>query len=119
MPDAVYLPKTPDMVFLPGTSSEDFPWDVPRCIQCALEPVIAYNDSNLPTTALLLYATMVEKIFLFPSDPEGIEVRWIVTSWQPQGQPHDLGIDLGSDLTLELGPFANYGLPCLKELYVD
>lgn len=119
MIDMIFLPNTEDMIFLAEDSSRDFPWDVPRCIRCALEPEIAYNNYNLPTIALLLYATMVEKIFLFPSDPDGIQVGWILTSWQLRGQPHDLAIDFGSDLTLELGPFANYGLPCLKELYVD
>ncbi|CAH0047018.1 unnamed protein product [Clonostachys solani] len=119
MTDMVFLYEKPKMVFLPETSSSDFPWDVPRCIRCALEPQIADNSYNLPSIALLLYATMAEKIFLFPSDPDGIEVGWIVRSWHPRGQPLDPSIDLGSDLTLELGPFANYGLPCLKELYVD
>jgi hypothetical protein len=117
--DMVFLPDTPDMVFLPETSSNNFPWDVPRCIRSKLEPEIAYNSYNLPTIVLLLYATMVEKIFLFTSDPDGVEVRWIVSSWQPQGQPIYYTVDFNSDLPLELGPFANYGLPCLKELYVD
>ncbi|CAH0003524.1 unnamed protein product [Clonostachys byssicola] len=119
MEDSLYIPETPDTAFLPDTSSNDFPWDVPRCIRSKLEPEIAYNGSNVPPIALLLYATMVEKIFLFPSSPDGVEVRWIVTSWQPNGRSHYYAVEFGSDQLLELGPFANYGLPCLDELYVD
>ncbi|VUC24623.1 unnamed protein product [Clonostachys rosea] len=119
IPDMLFLPPTADMIFLPDTSPTGFPWDVPRCIRNALEPEIEYNSYTLPVIALLLYAPMVEKIILFSGDPGSVEVKWILTSWHPQGQRYDPAIDFGPDLTRDLGPFANYGLPCLKDLHVD
>uniref|UniRef100_A0A8H7N798 F-box domain-containing protein n=1 Tax=Bionectria ochroleuca TaxID=29856 RepID=A0A8H7N798_BIOOC len=63
-----------DMIILHESPSIGFPWDVPRSIRCALETALAYQGSNVLPIALLLYATMVEKIIFFPADVDGIQV---------------------------------------------
>lgn len=107
----------------PRIAIDWLPLGCPTLYPCALITELAHEGSSVLLIALLLYATMVQRIIFFPADVDGIEVTWILTSWRPQGiQSMSRFISspgFGLDLTLELGPFANYDLPCLKELYVD
>ncbi|VUC28475.1 unnamed protein product [Clonostachys rosea] len=111
-----------DMLYASKLPSIGFPWDVPRSIQHALQIELAEEGSGVVAIVLLLYATMVEKIIFFRSDVDGIHIPYILTGWRPQGVQSLSRFyyppDFGPDLALELGPFANYDLPCLKELHV-
>ncbi|CAH0033823.1 unnamed protein product [Clonostachys rhizophaga] len=106
--------------YTPGAVwSTDFPWDVPRSLRCVLEDEIECPGPHEVSLAILFYATMIERIILSSNDPDGLAIFWVISSWLPYGNPPYDFAEIGSNLTPELGPFANHGHPRLKEICLD
>ncbi|CAI6016522.1 unnamed protein product [Clonostachys chloroleuca] len=106
--------------YTPGAVwSTDFPWDVPQSLRCVLKDAIQRPDPHAVSLAILFYATMVERIILSSNDPDGLHIFWVISSWLPYGNPSYDCAEISSNLTPELGPFANHGHPRLKEICLD